>query len=178
MTTTRGRGPTCSPLHLADANGDRPPVSSPADRSGRTHRLGLYCRDVDDPPESADGVDGLTILGSPVRHPVDHVETFAAPSGATLVRFITAEVTSLCPVTGQPDISSVVIEYEPTARCVESKSLKLYLWSFRDRAVFAEALAVEIAEEIRRAAHPERVKVVVTQNPRGGITLEATSELS
>lgn len=128
--------------------------------------------------EPTAGSDGLTVLGSTVRHPLDHVETFVAPSGATLVRFRTAEVMSLCPVTGQPDISTVEIEYEPNLRCVESKSLKLYLWSFRDRAVFAEALAVEIAQEIKRAAEPTRVKVVVNQNPRGGIALEATSELS
>lgn len=121
---------------------------------------------------------GLTILGAAVRHPVDHVETFPAPDGATLVRFITHEVCSLCPVTSQPDISSVTIEYEPNLRCVESKSLKLYLWSFRDRPVFAEALAAEIAAEIRGAAEPMRVKVVVTQNQRGGITVEATSELT
>ncbi|MDQ6697319.1 MAG: preQ(1) synthase, partial [Actinomycetota bacterium] len=94
------------------------------------------------------------------------------------VRFSTAEVMSVCPVTGQPDISTVVIEYEPNLRCVESKSLKLYLWSFRDRPVFAEALAAEVAGEVRRAAEPWRVKVVITQNPRGGIVVEATSELS
>ena len=128
-------------------------------------------------PEARNSTAGLSVLGSAVRHPLDSVETFAAPVGATLVRFRTAEVTSLCPVTGQPDISTVEIEYEPNARCVESKSLKLYLWSFRDRAVFAEALAVEIAQEIKRAAEPVRVKVVVSQNPRGGIALEATSEL-
>jgi 7-cyano-7-deazaguanine reductase len=133
---------------------------------------------ADAPADPADGPDTLTMLGATIRHPVDHVETFPAPDGSTLVRFITHEVMSRCPVTGQPDISSVIIEYEPNLRCVESKSLKLYLWSFRDRAVFAETLAVEIANEIRRATKPIRVKVVVTQNPRGGITVEATSELT
>ena len=133
---------------------------------------------ADSTSDPADGQDSLTILGSTVHHPVEHVETFPAPDGSTLVRFLTHEVMSLCPVTGQPDISSVTIEYEPKLRCVESKSLKLYLWSFHDRPVFAEALAVEIAKEIRRAADPTRVKVVVTQNARGGITVEATSELT
>jgi 7-cyano-7-deazaguanine reductase len=128
--------------------------------------------------QSGEEVPRLTVLGSTVRHPLEHVETFPAPSGCTLVRFSTSEVMSVCPVTGQPDLSSVTIEYEPNLRCVESKSLKLYLWSFRDRPIFAEALAAEVADEVQRAAEPLRVKAVVTQNPRGGIVVEATSELS
>jgi 7-cyano-7-deazaguanine reductase len=120
--------------------------------------------------------DDLTLLGRPARGPVDHVECFPAPDGCTRVRFTTDEVTSLCPVTGQPDISSVAIDYVPDAHCVESKSLKLYLWSFRDRPVFCEALAVEIADEVMRAARPHDVTVVVTQHVRGGIVTEATAE--
>ena len=123
------------------------------------------------------GTDDLTILGRTVQGPVEHVETFAAPDHCTMVRFTTDEVTSLCPVTGQPDISSVAIEYVPDRRCVESKSLKLYLWGFRDRPVFAEALATEIADEVMRSATPVRVTVIVTQHPRGGIVTEATAEL-
>lgn len=119
---------------------------------------------------------GLTILGREIRHPVEHVEVFPAPDGCTRVRFTTEEVTSLCPVTGQPDISTVEIDYVPGESCVESKSLKLYLWSFRDRPVFAEALAVEIADEIVASAAPRTVRVVVRQRPRGGIVLEATAE--
>jgi 7-cyano-7-deazaguanine reductase len=121
--------------------------------------------------------DDLTILGRDVRGPLGHVECFPAPAGCTLVRFNTDEVTSICPVTGQPDFNTVLIEYEPDALCIESKSLKLYLWSFRDRGIFAEALAVEIAEEVMRAAKPRRVKVVVNQHVRGGIETEATAEL-
>jgi 7-cyano-7-deazaguanine reductase len=120
--------------------------------------------------------DGLTILGRTVRAPVAHVECFPAPDGCTLVRFTTDEVASLCPVTAQPDLSRVVIEYEPAAACVESKSLKLYLWGFRDRQVFAEALAVAIADEIQASAAPRRVTVTVTQRPRGGITIETVAE--
>ena len=63
-------------------------------------------------------------------------------------------------------------------RCVESKSLKLYLWSFRDRAVFAEALAAEIAREIMTTAEPAWVRVTLTQRPRGGIEVEAVAELT
>ena len=119
----------------------------------------------------------LTILGRTVRHPVEHVECFPAPQRCTSVRFATDELASMCPVTEQPDLSAVSIDYEPDEWCVESKSLKLYLWSFRDRAIFAEALAVEIAEEIERTARPHRVTVVVTQRPRGGIETTTTCEL-
>lgn len=120
----------------------------------------------------------LTVLGQPVRHPIDHVEVFPAPDHVTLVRFTSAEVASLCPVTEQPDLSTVVIEYVPREWCVESKSLKLYLWRFRDRAAFAEALAAEIAGEIMLTAAPERVKVTLTQRPRGGIEIEVVAELA
>ena len=94
------------------------------------------------------------------------------------VTFRTDEVQSICPVTNQPDISSVSIEYEPDRFCIESKSLKLYFWSFRDRAVFAEALAAEIAGEVMHSAQPHRVTVTLTQRPRGGIEVQAIAELS
>ena len=67
----------------------------------------------------------------------------------------------MCPVTQQPDLSTVVIEYVPASWCIESKSLKLYLWGFRDRAVFAEALAAEIANEVMQSAQPQRVKATL-----------------
>ncbi|MPY95441.1 MAG: preQ(1) synthase [Acidimicrobiia bacterium] len=118
----------------------------------------------------------MTILGQRRQDPVAHVECFAAPAGVTTVRFSTDELASMCPVTRQPDLSRLVIEYGPDRRCVESKSLKLYLWSFRDRAVFAEALAAEIAEEIHATAAPLWVRVKLTQHPRGGITVEAVAE--
>jgi len=120
----------------------------------------------------------LTILGSTVRHPVEHVQVFAAPANVTSVRFTNDELNSMCPVTEQPDLSHVVIEYVPDQWCVESKSLKLYLWGFRERAVFAEALAAEIAEEIMVSAKPKNVKVTLTQRPRGGIEVQAISEIS
>lgn len=83
----------------------------------------------------------------------------------------------MCPVTQQPDLSHIVIEYEPEAWCIESKSLKLYLWSFRDRAVFAEALAAEIAGEVMDSAKPKSVTVTLTQRPRGGIEVQAVARL-
>ncbi|NND74993.1 MAG: preQ(1) synthase [Ilumatobacter sp.] len=120
----------------------------------------------------------LTVLGSTVRQPIDHVEVFPAPVDVTRVTFTNDELNSMCPVTEQPDLSTVVIEYVPGEWCVESKSLKLYLWGFRDRAVFAEALAAEIAHEIMRTAEPQRVTVTLTQRPRGGIEVQAVSELT
>jgi 7-cyano-7-deazaguanine reductase len=120
----------------------------------------------------------LTVLGSTVREPIDHVEVFAAPKHVTTVRLTTDEVASVCPVTSQPDLSTVEIEYEPDQWCVETKSLKLYLWRFRQRAVFAEALAAEIAAEIMGSAEPRRVTVRLTQRPRGGIVVSATADLA
>ncbi len=125
-----------------------------------------------------DPTAGLTVLGSTVRHAIDHVEVFPAPANVSVVRFTNDELNSMCPVTEQPDLSTVVIEYVPDEWCVESKSLKLYLWGFRDRAVFAEALAAEIAGEIMSSAKPNRVTVTLTQRPRGGIEVQAVSELS
>lgn len=118
----------------------------------------------------------LTVLGSEAREPIDHVEVFPAPDHVTVVRAVSDEVASMCPVTRQPDLSHVEIEYEPAGLCVESKSLKLYLWRFRDQAVFAEALAAEIAAEIFETARPRRVTVTLTQRPRGGITISAVAE--
>ena len=118
----------------------------------------------------------LTVLGNTVRHAIEHVEVFPAPPNVSVVRFTNDELNSMCPVTEQPDLSTVVIEYEPDSWCIESKSLKLYLWGFRDRPVFAEALAAEIAEEIMVTARPARVTVTLTQQPRGGIELRAVAE--
>jgi 7-cyano-7-deazaguanine reductase len=119
----------------------------------------------------------LTALGTTVRHPLDHVEVFPAPGHVTSVTFTSGELTSVCPVTEQPDLSTVRIQYEPDEWCVESKSLKLYLWGFRNRAVFAEALAAEIAAEIMLTAQPRNVTVTLTQRPRGGIEVEAVARL-
>ena len=118
----------------------------------------------------------LTVLGNTVRHPIEHVEVFPAPDHVTLVRFTTDELSSMCPVTSQPDVSHLVIEYTPGKWCIESKSLKLYLWGFRDRAVFAEALAAEIANEIMITAQAVSVIVKLTQQPRGGIEVHAQAE--
>lgn len=119
----------------------------------------------------------LTVLGNTVRHAIDHVEVFPAPAHVQTVRFTTDELQSICPVTNQPDLSRVEIEYTPDQWCVESKSLKLFLWGFRDRAVFAEALTADIAKEIMATAQPQAVTVTLTQRPRGGIEVQAVARL-
>jgi 7-cyano-7-deazaguanine reductase len=132
-----------------------------------------------DAPSDARVADaGLTVLGATVRTPIEHVEVFAAPDHVTQVRFASDELASVCPVTHQPDLSRIEIEFAPDRWCVESKSLKLYLWGFRDRAVFAEALAAEVAGEIMATAQPRWVKVSLTQRPRGGIEVSAVAELN
>jgi 7-cyano-7-deazaguanine reductase len=118
----------------------------------------------------------LTVLGNTVRHPIEHVELFPAPDHVTRVRFTSDELNSVCPITNQPDLSHVVIDYAPVEWCIESKSLKLYLWGFRDRPVFAEALAAEIADEVMTTAKPKDVTVTLTQRPRGGIEIQVVAE--
>jgi 7-cyano-7-deazaguanine reductase len=92
------------------------------------------------------------------------------------VRFDTAEVTSLCPVTGQPDFYRVAVEYVPAARCLESKSLKLYLFSYRDTGVFAEDLANRLLDDLVAACAPAWMRVACAMNPRGGVALEVAAE--
>lgn len=134
---------------------------------------------TDTPPEPTtdDLTAHLSVLGATVRHAIAHVEVFPAPADVTVVGFRSEELMSICPVTQQPDLSSIDIEYGPGAWCVESKSLKLFLWGFRDRAVFAEALAAEIAREVMDRAAPHWVRCTLIQRPRGGIEVRAVAEL-
>ena len=99
-------------------------------------------------------------------------EAFPAPN-VQLVTMTGTEFTSICPKTGQPDFGTVTIEYEPAKVCIESKSLKYYLWSYRDEGAFCESLAAQIADDVVYAIKPKSVAVRVTQNVRGGIALVA-----
>lgn len=121
-------------------------------------------------------VPELTILGNTVRHPIGaaELETFAAPPHCSAVRFETNEWTSLCPVTGQPDFGTLSIYYVPNDLCVESKSLKLWLWSFRDQAHFVEQLAAMIAVTLGETLQAQAVTTEVKQNVRGGIVTTAS----
>ncbi|MGC8802193.1 MAG: preQ(1) synthase [Bacteroidales bacterium] len=115
-------------------------------------------------------------LGKRTTQPSKSLDTFPTPAAVTYVKFESDELTSFCPVTGQPDFSRVIIEYGPEKLCIESKSLKLYLWSFREEAIFAEGLAGRIAEDIFVATAARWVKVTIVQNVRGGIQLTAVAE--
>jgi 7-cyano-7-deazaguanine reductase len=98
------------------------------------------------------------------------------PGRAYDIRLFTREVTSLCPVTGQPDFYTVTITYIPAERCIESKSLKLYLFSFRNTGAFAEEMANRILEDLVVACAPRWMRVVCRMNPRGGISLTVAAE--
>lgn len=101
-------------------------------------------------------------------------EAFPAPDVQS-VTLTATEFTSICPRTGQPDFGNVVVEYTPGERCIESKALKFYLWSYRDEGAFCESLAARIADDIVYAIHPKLVRVQVNQNVRGGIALLAVA---
>lgn len=91
------------------------------------------------------------------------------------VRCETEEFTCLCPMTGQPDFAAVTITYTPDASIVELKSLKLYLWSFRDEGAFHEAVTNRILDDLVAAIAPRRMTVHTRWLPRGGITTTVTA---
>ena len=104
------------------------------------------------------------------------LETFPNP-GVVSVELTSDELAAICPVTGQPDLYVATIEYEPRELCLESKSLKLYLATFRNEGHFCEALAVRIRDDVAGALGlgPEAVTVTLEQKARGGITIVATA---
>ena len=104
------------------------------------------------------------------------LETFPNP-GVSHVEMTSDELTALCPVTSQPDLYVATIEYWPGSLCVESKSLKLYLSSYRNQGHFCEALAVRIRDDVAEALElaPDKVRVTLRQKARGGITIAATA---
>lgn len=108
--------------------------------------------------------------------PQSTLDTFPCPNGVTLVSFTSDELTSSCPVTGQPDFYSVTIEYMPTTHCIESKSLKLYLWTYRTQQMFGEALAAQIAQDVQDVTHAIATTVILKQSIRGGITMTVRAE--
>lgn len=117
-------------------------------------------------------------LGKPMNMPSKELDTFPTPPYMTVVRFTSDELTSFCPVTHQPDFSRVEIEYVPDQLCVESKSLKLYLWTFRDEPIFGEGLASTIAQDMFNALQPLRCKVTLIQGIRGGLQMTAVAEVT
>ena len=117
------------------------------------------------------------VLGSIVQHAVDRLDIVPfATHSLQEVEFVTNELMSICPVTSQPDISTVTIRYQPNGSIIESKSLKLFLWKFRDEGIFCEALATTIATRVFIDAQPFEVIVIVKQQARGGIVTTATAQ--
>lgn len=105
------------------------------------------------------------------------LETFpnAFPGRRYTVTFRSAEFTSLCPKTGQPDFGVITIRYVPDARCIESKSLKLYLFSYRDEGTFMETLTNRILDDLTAACQPLEMEVTGQFAARGGITIDVTA---
>jgi len=102
--------------------------------------------------------------------PSSDLETFPNPSERDYtIRMQIPEFTCLCPKTGQPDFATLDLEYVPDQRCVELKSLKLYIWSFRDRGTFHEAVTNEIADHLTREMDPRFLRLTARFNVRGGI---------
>ncbi len=104
------------------------------------------------------------------------LETFPNP-GVSHVEMTSDEVSALCPITGQADLYVATIEYWPQGLCLESKSLKLYLARFRNEGLFCEALAVKIRDDAAEVLElpADKVRVMLKQKPRGGITIVATA---
>jgi 7-cyano-7-deazaguanine reductase len=114
----------------------------------------------------------LKALGNKVEgsFDVEQIETFDAPD-VDVVSFRTEEVGGLCPVTLQPDLYTVEITYEPNGKCIESKTLKLYLTKFRNEGIFGEAITATIADDLYAAIEPIKLSVRTTQQIRGGLQM-------
>jgi 7-cyano-7-deazaguanine reductase len=122
------------------------------------------------------GLPEFVALGHAGSEHYAGLESFPNP-GVSFVELTSDELTAVCPITGQPDQYIATIEYSPHELCLESKSLKLYLASFRNEGAFCEALAVKIRDDVAAALGlgTDRVSVTLEQKARGGITITATA---
>lgn len=111
-------------------------------------------------------------------HASKELETFDNPMPGRdyTIRIRTPEFTCLCPKTGQPDFATINIEYVPNLRCVELKSLKLYIWSYRDEGAFHEAVTNRILDDLARACEPHFMRITAEFNVRGGIYTTVVAE--
>jgi 7-cyano-7-deazaguanine reductase len=121
---------------------------------------------------------GLHALGKKTQYPADYapevLESFANrhPDHDYFVKFNCPEFTALCPITGQPDFATIYIAYVPDKKLVESKSLKLYLFSFRNHGDFHENCVNVIMEDLRKLLAPKYIEVWGKFLPRGGISID------
>ncbi|MBK8325382.1 MAG: NADPH-dependent 7-cyano-7-deazaguanine reductase QueF [Betaproteobacteria bacterium] len=121
----------------------------------------------------------LKALGSgPRTAPAKDLETFPNPNPGRdyLIRMEIPEFTCLCPKTGQPDFATLYLDYYPDKACVELKSLKLYVWSFRNEGKFHEAVTNEILEDLVRATKPRFMRLTAEFLVRGGIYTTIVAE--
>ena len=129
-------------------------------------------------PRTAEDMPGVTLLGNtatryPDQYAPEVLETFdnKHPESEYLVTFTCPEFTSLCPKTGQPDFAKIIINYIPREKMVESKSLKLYLFSFRNHGDFHEDCVNIIMKDLVKLMDPKYLEVIGLFTPRGGISI-------
>ena len=110
--------------------------------------------------------------------PSKDLETFENPHPGRdyTIRIRMPEFTCLCPKTGQPDFAEMLLEYVPAQRCVELKSLKMYIWSFRDEGAFHEDVTNRILEDLVKACEPRFMRLTAEFNVRGGIYTTVVAE--
>ncbi|MBM4331083.1 MAG: NADPH-dependent 7-cyano-7-deazaguanine reductase QueF [Deltaproteobacteria bacterium] len=122
-------------------------------------------------------LDELTLLGKGAR-PTKKLEAFPNrhPERDYVVTLSTEEFTCVCPATGQPDFAKLAIQYIPDQKILESKSLKLYLWSFRNQGVFHEHVTNVILDDLVKVLEPRWCKVAADFGVRGGISITVEAE--
>ncbi|HKA44432.1 MAG TPA: preQ(1) synthase [Burkholderiales bacterium] len=113
-------------------------------------------------------------------NPIRELATFANPQPARdyRIHMEIPEFTCLCPRTGQPDFATLVLDYVPDRRCVELKSLKLYIWSYRNEGAFHEAVTNRILDDLVRATRPRYMRLTARFYVRGGIYTTVVAEHS
>ena len=125
-------------------------------------------------PTKKEDLKSLTLLGAASSRPSHTFETFPNHARSALeVTLHCSEFTCLCPKTGQPDYAEIEIAYVPDALIVESKSMKLYLETYRNVGIFHEHLAVDIGKDFVKQIQPKSVSVTVKFHTRGGIAIDA-----
>ncbi len=122
-------------------------------------------------------LEGLTLLGRKAQ-PSKKLEAFPnrSPERFYLVTLETDEFTCQCPMTGQPDFATIRVDYVPDQKVVESKSYKLYLWSYRNEGVFHEHVTNQILNDLVAALDPHWIKVTTVFKVRGGIGIKVEAE--
>jgi 7-cyano-7-deazaguanine reductase len=116
------------------------------------------------------------VTAQPPDNPREMLETFdnQFPGRDYVIEIVCPEFTSVCPKTGQPDFGTLTFTYTPDRKCVELKSLKLYLQSFRNQGIFYENVTNRILDDLVAVLTPRRLKLVAAFTPRGGISTSVT----